>query len=198
MIQLSNDCLVFQLSDGQAIPCSVERFTLELVGDNAGLIDPEVIRNAAQGVLHYFREELGRTWVTLGEFSEALERVLRSFGLNVVAAPALNPDAAPAELPASASDSKGPDGADLGGLTGAAGETCELLFFNQLRSTVREQLETNTGCVCFKGLRRCAKRLVGAQRWCRRSARMSDQIVTFLRECLNAEAAGRDCALVVV
>jgi hypothetical protein len=197
MIQLSNDCLVFQLSDGQAIPCSVERFTLELVGDNAGLIDPEVIRNAAQGVLHYFREELGRTWVTLGEFSEALERVLRSFGLNVVAAPALNPEA-PAEFPASASEPKAPDGADLGGLTGAVGETSELIFFSQLRSTVRQQLETNTGCVCFKGLRRCAKRLVGAQRWCRRSARMSDQIVTFLRECLNAEAAGRDCALVVV
>jgi hypothetical protein len=198
MIQLSNDCLVFQLSDGQAIPCSVERFTLELVGENAGLIDPDVIRNAAQGVLHYFREELGRTWVTLGEFTEALERVLRSFGLNVIASPAVPGETPSDAVPMESAADKQLQGADLGRLTSTGGDTCELIFFNRLRSTVREQLDTNTGCVCFKGLRRCAKRLVGAQRWCRRSARMSDQIVSFLRDCLNAEAAGRDCALVVI
>jgi len=198
MIQLSNDCLVFQLSDGQAIPCSVERFTLELVGDNAGLIDPDVIRNAAQGVLHYFREELGRTWVTLGEFTEALERVLRSFGLNVVASPAAQGETPSDSSPTEPAGDSQLQGADLGLLTSTTGDACELIFFNHLRSTVRQQLETNTGCVCFRGLRRCAKSMVGAQRWCRRSARMSDQIVAFLRECLNAEAAGRDCALVVV
>jgi len=187
MIQLSNDCLVFQLSDGEAVPCSVEHFTLELVGDKAGEIDPDIIRNAAQAVLHYFRDEMQRTFVSLGEFTEALERVLQSFGFTVSAAPLPGKLPAPPALP----------GADLGRLTDTVEDLCEMLFFNQLRSTLREQLESDATCVRFRGLRRCAKRLVGAQRWCRRSERMSDQIVDFLRECLNADAAGRNCGLVV-
>ncbi|MBI3881908.1 MAG: hypothetical protein HY301_17835 [Verrucomicrobia bacterium] len=190
MIQLSNDCLVFQLSDGQAIPCSVERFTLELVGDAAAQVDPEIIRNAASAVLHYFREELGRTAVTLGEFTQALERVLRTFGLSVTAVPTADysePDAQLAPVPAEA--------AALDLLTAESGEMCELLFFNRLRSAMRERLGTSPSLVRFTGLRRCAKTLVGAQRWCPRSARMSEQIVDFMRDCLTAEAQGAQCAL---
>jgi hypothetical protein len=47
------------------------------------LVDPEILKNAAATVLHYFRVELCRDTVTLGEFSEALERVLRKFGVSV-------------------------------------------------------------------------------------------------------------------
>ena len=191
MIQLSNDCLVFQLSDGEAIPCSVEHFTLELVGDHAGDIDPDVIRNAAQAVLHYFRDEMQRTFVSLGEFTEALERVLMSFGFTVSAAPV------PGKPVLSQPSQPGDSGADLGRLADDSDAPWEMLFFNQLRSTLRDQLAADTRCVQFRGLRRCAKRLVGARRWCPRSERMSDQIVGFLRECLNADAAGRNCGLVV-
>lgn len=188
MIQLSNDCLVFQLSDGQAVPCSVERFTLELVGDAGASVDPEIIRNAATAVLHYFRQELNRSWVTLGEFTEALEKVLRSFGLHVSAS---------AVTGAAAESSSPEDVADLAVLSLASGNLCELAFFNHLRAALREKLTVSPQLVRFKGLRHCAKRLTGARRWCNRSERMSDQIVDFMRGCLTAEARGAECALMV-
>jgi len=41
---------------------------LELIGDTAEFLDEELIRNAAEAVVHYFKNELGRTTVSLGEF----------------------------------------------------------------------------------------------------------------------------------
>jgi hypothetical protein len=84
MIQLNPDCLVFQTADGDYIPCSAEFVTLELIGDAADLLDPELIQDASAAVLHYFKYELGRTHVSVGEFSMALEKVLRGFGLSVL------------------------------------------------------------------------------------------------------------------
>jgi hypothetical protein len=114
-----------------------------------------------------------------------------SFGFTVSAAPVPGKPALPQP------PQPGDPGADLGRLTDDADDPCEMLFFNRLRSTLRDQLASDTRCVQFRGLRRCAKRLVGARRWCPRSERMSDQIVSYLRECLNADAAGRNCGLVV-
>src|SRR5689334_14785218 len=83
MIQLNPDCLIFQTSSGENIPCSAELVTIELIGDAAKFLDPDIIRNASAAVLHYFKEELNRHYVTVAEFSEALEKVLRGFGLAV-------------------------------------------------------------------------------------------------------------------
>jgi hypothetical protein len=83
MIQLNPDCLIFQTSNGEHIPCSAELVTIELMGETASLVDPEVIRNASAAVLHYFKHELGRTSVSVAEFSSALEKVLRGFGFDV-------------------------------------------------------------------------------------------------------------------
>ena len=85
MIQLKADCLIFQTSDGEQIPCSAEWITLELMGEGAAWIDPAVVHNAAAAVLHYFKHELSRDFVSVGEFAVALERVLRGFGLSVYA-----------------------------------------------------------------------------------------------------------------
>jgi hypothetical protein len=41
------------------------------------------------------------------------------------------------------------------------------------------------------------KQLTGARRWTGRCERLEDQIVSYLRECLTAETAPPDCALVV-
>lgn len=206
MIQLNNDCLVFQLSNGESIPCSVERFTIELIGEAVAGIDSELIRNAAQAVLHHFRHDLKRATVTLAEFSEALEKVLRSLGLNVTTT-ATSPGG-----PAGEGDFEGantsflatPDAApmpetetDLAELAALTDGSFELDFFPRLRELMRESLQRTPRYLRFTGLRPCAKRLVGARRWSHRCSAMSDQIVDFLRECLNAETPAGQCALVV-
>lgn len=196
MIQLHNDCLLFQLADGEMIPCSVERFTFELVGDALGDVDADVIRNAASAVVHYFKSELKRTTITVGEFTQALEQVLRAFGLSVSATP-LEPGSVPpassATQPATAEESP----SDLAQIACESGKGFELAFFNRLRAEMRRQMSGAPRVVRFNGLRRCAKQLVGARRWNLRCQRMSDQIVDYLRECLCRETPVRACGLVV-
>ena len=53
MIQLHPDCLIFETSTGESIPCSAEVVTIELVGDSK--LDPQIVREAAAAVVYYFR-----------------------------------------------------------------------------------------------------------------------------------------------
>ena len=85
MIALQSDCLIFQLTNGESVPCSAEMITVEIVGNSEGLLDPEMLRHAAASVFHYFKNELERETVTVGEFARALEKVLRGLGLTLYA-----------------------------------------------------------------------------------------------------------------
>lgn len=91
MILLRPDFLAFEAPSGELIPCSAQQVVVELMGDAAQWLDQEVITNASQAVLHYFRHEKGRETVTMAEFVQALEQVLKGLGLQVKAsgAPAL-------------------------------------------------------------------------------------------------------------
>jgi len=184
MIQLHPDCLIFQTTSGEAIPCSAELVTVELMGDAADLLDPEIVRNAARAVLHYFKVEKGKTFVSVGEFSEALASVLRGFGLSV--------KQAAAETPRRITDS------DLRQLACESGKGFELAFFPRLRDELRQQLNQAPQIVRFTGLRSCVKQLSGARRWTGRCQRLNDQIVEFLRHCLTAERYAENCSLLVV
>src|SRR5207247_2657853 len=81
MILLRRDCLVFETSTGDRIPCSAHEVIRELLGNAAEWLDQDWLEHAAHAVLHYFQVEQGQTTVTLAEFSRALERVLRGLGL---------------------------------------------------------------------------------------------------------------------
>src|SRR6266566_150879 len=83
MILLRPDCLVFNTPNGESIPCSVHEVSIELLGQTADWVDRELVQNAALAVLHYFKEELGRTSVTVAEFSQALEQALTNLGLKL-------------------------------------------------------------------------------------------------------------------
>lgn len=172
--------------DGEAIPCSAQQMTVELLGEAAHLVDEEVVKNAAEAVLHYFKDELGRTSVTTAEFSQALERVLRGLGFEVQSQASVN-NASPrvAEY-------------DLRHLASESGKGFELIFFSRLRHELRLKLGESPHIVRFSGLRGCVKQLVGAKRWGTRCQRLNDQIVEYLRTCLSAEFGGRTCALVVL
>jgi len=80
MIALQSDCLLFQLASGESVPCSAEMINFEITGNSGGLLEPEMLRHAAASVFHYFKKELRRETVTVGEFAVALEKVLRKLG----------------------------------------------------------------------------------------------------------------------
>jgi hypothetical protein len=183
MIQLHPDCLIFQTSSGENIPCSAEVVTIELVGD--ANLDPDVVREAAAAVVCYFRNELGREHVSIEEFSSALQRVLRRLGYQVSG----NEDKPEITMAIT----------NLPEIASSSGKGFELFFFQRLRSELRHQLEQEETpqVLRFQGLRSCVKQLTGRQRWCPFCQRMNDQIVDYLRECFTAEH-GRDCNLVVV
>lgn len=186
MIQLHSHCLVFETANGEHIPCSVEDVSVEVIGEAVDQLDHDIVRQAAAAVLHYFKVERKQTIVTIAEFTAALEEVLRGLGLIVTSteqkpAPALAGPVAETSLD------------DLAAETGDGGE---LLFFPRLREEMRQQLSQSPRLVRFNGLHDCVKRLVGARRWCDRCRAMSDQIVGYLRQCLD-ENHRADCALVV-
>ena len=181
MIWLAGDCLVFQLANGDKIPFSSEMISVELMGESSGKFEPEVIRQAAAAVFHHFKEDLHRDTVTIGEFTQALEKALRGLGLRVVATEE-TPKPSPGDLVRLASES-GPGG--------------ELHFYPRLRAALRGQLSQSSRLVHFRGLRPCVKQLAGAQRWSPRCDSLRDQIVEYLRHCLCVESAEQGCSLVV-
>src|SRR5271170_6729862 len=184
MIALQSNCLFFQLASGESVPCSAEMISIELVGDANGFLDPEILRHAAASVFHYFKSELERQTVTIGEFSLALEKALRNLGLTI-------------RTGEFASRSQEIIETDLGLFTRQSDGSLELFFFPRLRDELRAQLRESPRMVRFRGLRACVKELAGAQRWSARCEKMRDQIVGYLRECLTAEPEQTDCALVV-
>ena len=183
MIQLKADCLLFEISTGETVPCSVENLTIECLGDAASWIEPELIRNAAAAVLHYFRIEQGLVQVPLGDFTLALEKVLRGFGFEV-----RSDDPAPL---------RGSSESDLQQLACRSGKGCELFFFPLLKEELQRTLQQTPAVVRFNGLRPCVKQLIGARRWSARCQQLSDQIVEFLRSCIAAGAPSQGCCLVV-
>jgi hypothetical protein len=184
MIALSSDCLLFQLANGESVPCSAQMINFEITGDAGGLLEPETLRHAAASVFHYFKEELRRETVTVGEFAVALEKVLRGLGF-VIRAGGIESRPMDAGV------------TDLGRLARESADSLELFFFPRLRAELRMQLRQSPRVVRFRGLRVCAKQLAGARRWSLRCEKLQDQIVEYLRGCLTAEPEQNECALVV-
>jgi hypothetical protein len=148
------------------------------------MIDAEMLRHAAASVFHYFKADLERETVTVGEFALALEKVLRNFGLTLYA------DEPPPLANQTVAD-------DLGHLARESADSLELFFFPRLRDALRAQLRQSPRVLRFRGLRGCVKQLAGARRWSVRCEKMQEQVVGYLRECLTAEPQQKNCALVV-
>jgi len=184
MITLASDCLLFELAGGESVPFSADMISVDLMGETALWFDPDFVRHAAKAVFHYFQRELGRQTVTLAEFAEALEKVLRGFKPN-------GPEPSERPTPSQVAQS------DLRRLASDSGHGCELFFFPRLRDELRQHLQQQPRMLRFHGLRGCVKQLVGAQRWTARCQVLEEQIVAYLRECLSAEVSQKELALVV-
>jgi hypothetical protein len=185
MIEFHADALWFQTPEGASIPRSVETVALELCDDAGCRLDPELVGHAAQAVLHYFKEDLGRNQVSVGEFARTLATVLRALG-------------SPLERRTETSAGDRPPETDLRRLACEAGGGFELVFFSRLRQELREILAHSPALVRFRGLRGCVKQLAGARRWNPRCQRINDQIVDYLRQCLSAEGPSQTCSLFIL
>lgn len=184
MILLRHDCLVFRTAEGEQVACSAAEVAAVLLGDAADDLGEHFVSNAVGAVLHFFKFDLDRTIVSVDEFSAALVKVLRGFGLDAY-------DQKQKSKPLKIAD------ADLRGLANDAGEGFELLFFSRLRDEVRARLVEAPQMIRFSGLRGCVKQMTGSRRWGRRCQFLNDQIVDYLRTCLGSETKGLDCALLV-
>ena len=182
MIALHSECLIFQFNNGESVPCSPGMICVEVVGQSEHAPDAEMLRHAAASVFHYFKFELHRETVTIGEFSLALEKVLQHLGYTI-------------HTGANAAEEVSK--ADLGCLAREAGDSLELFFFPRLRDELQHRLSKSPRVLHFHGLRGCAKQLARARRWSPRCEVIRDRIVEFLRECMNHEPEKSGCALVV-
>ena len=184
MIALASDYLLLETATGESIPYSASMVANELASGNMELFDPEFVHHAASAVFHYFKHELGRQTMSVGEFAGALENVLR--GLAVIPQAAANSLAQPSMAES-----------DLSLLARESGDGGELIFFPRLRSELRQHLQRGLRVLHFHGLRGCVKQLAGANRWNQRCQNLEAQIVAYLRECLSAEPGLTEVALVV-
>jgi len=184
MIALASDCLLFETSSGESVPFSAEMISVELTGEGIGVFDPEFLKNAASAVFHYFKHDLGRITVTVGEFAGALEKVLRGFGLE-------------SEPETKNYAQQRVVNSDLRRLASESGKGFELFFFHRLRDEMRHQLSQDPQVLRFRGLRSCVKQLTGAQRWSPRCQKLQDQIVEFLRNCFTSDVNQPECELLV-
>jgi hypothetical protein len=184
MITLAGECLLFETPTGEIIPYSADMVCVELPDDTRGLFDAEFVRQATQAVFHYFKADLGRKTVSVSEFAAALEKVLRGFAAK--AQPAAQPDSQPRVLEY-----------DLRRLALESGHGRELFFFPRLRAELQQHLQQGPRVLRFRGLRGCVKQLTGARRWSRRCRTLEGEIVAYLRECLSAESAVAELALMV-
>ncbi len=184
MIALASNCLLFELPNGESIPYSADMVEVELAQDTGGLFDPEFVSNATKAVFHYFKHELGRQSVSVGEFAGALEKVLRGF-------------AATAQSPLTPQSGARVLESDLYRLAQESGQGRELVFFPRLRTELQRHLRQGPRMLRFRGLRGCVKHLAGTRRWSPRCQTLEGEIVAFLRECLSAEPGPVDFALLV-
>jgi len=183
MIALREDCLLMQGQGGTYVPCSVDQLTLEFVGSAAELLDPETLKNAAAGVLHYFKHELGRPCVSVSEFAGALAKVLDGLGIKaeVTQVPVVSVTRV----------------LDLRVLANGSGKLGELEFFWRLRSLLREQLADAPERLEFHGLRGCVKQLAARRHWCQTCEQLEVWILELLRGWYAREPASAGTVLVI-
>ena len=185
MILLRPDCLVFETPGGENIPVSAELVSIELLGDSMAFIDPQIVKEAATAVLHHFKSDLGKDFVSIGEFTQVLEKTLNSLGFSVNSLQVERPQPKFTE-------------ADLRLLAWESGKGFELVFFSKLREQIQRSLDASPQVLRFHGLRGCVKQLIGARRWTTRCQSLNDQIVEFSRSCLTLEKRTPPCALLMV
>lgn len=175
MIQLDSDYLVLQAENGECFFCTPEGLSIEILGEWASGLEPELIQNAAEAVWHHFKKDKSREVVPVREFSEMLENALR--GLGLIAPKAVE--------------------IDLLQVAAQAGVRFELGFFADLRAELKKNLAASPVQIRFIHLRESAKQLTGCRRWNQACGEMHAKILAFLRGAWDTDARASQALLIV-
>lgn len=205
MIDLRRDCLLLVQGDGEALPCSAEDLAFEIIGP--GHVSKEVLRQCAAGVLHYFKQDLHRSRITIEEFSHALVRVLAGLGFDVELTE-LGPAAEEAGHPSapvatnSAHANGAPVGAmvhhiDLRGIAADVGKLGELDFFPRLKALLGKEMASGPCLMDCHGLRPAVKALLGRKQWTPACRELEARIVESLRRWCRMRAGSGPAGLLV-
>jgi hypothetical protein len=182
MILLRPDCLGFEVADQPALVAPAQWVAFALAGPAMGQRYAQEIQMATAAVVYYFQHDLGRTTVSVVEFATALDKALRGLGLGLERK---LPQAQLAMV------------TDLSTVLSQSGPGGELAFFVRLRQHLQDELRAGPATIRFCGLRSCVKRLLGRRRWTAQCQSYADEIVAFLRACLQADCRASPCALEV-
>jgi len=183
MIALDSDCLIFQMANGENIPCSADMVAVELAGDTGALFDPDFVQEATKAVFHYFKHELAGKPCPRANSPAPWKKCCVASRSRRKSCPT-RPRAGVLEC-------------DLCRLALECGPGRELFFFPRLRAELQRHLRQAPRGLRFRGLRRCVKQLAGARRWSPRCQTLEGEIVSYLRGCLSAETGPVDLALLV-
>lgn len=147
--------------------------TLEDSASRAGYAQWEYSPHVARALAQYLEEECRATALSVDDIEVMIRRSLAGIGFEDVAGVAeLSPPRVNIFLP------------ELAAQTGY-----ELLFYPSLRERLQEATRYQVRGVRLVGLRDCAKMLDAAQRWRANCRRVSAQIVSFSRRCLEDAGA---------
>lgn len=202
MIDLRTDCLLLVQGNGEALPCSAEDLAFEIIGP--GHVSKEILRQCAAGVLHYFKQDLHRSRITLEEFSHALVRVLAGLGFDVEVtelgaadesgqASIPGKETAPREATAVATVRH----LDLGGIAAEVGKLGELEFFPRLRALLNDGMASGPCTLDCHGLRPAVKALLGRKQWTPACRELEGRIVESLRRWCRTRAGAGPAGLLV-
>lgn len=174
MILLHPDCMILRMSDGKHLP----HFAESIAGDLHSSFDmsTELVHHAAFAVLHYFKKERGQDVVSFTEFSKVLKCILQKWTTK--------------------SGAQRTHHADLFEMLSETEWVLELAIFQCLRVRMRDLIRSSPVMIRFSGLRESVKRVLRARRWSAQCQTLNDQIVAFLRKCLDADSIS-DCAFIV-
>lgn len=200
MIDLHRDSILLVQENGEAIPFSAADISFDVVGPSIGSsgISTEILRQCTAGIVHYFKSDLGRSRITLAEFSEALVRVLAGFGYDIEVTGMTDGD------PLSLEGAKQPSTAapdvvplDLQHVAMDAGKMGELEFFPRLKTLMDERMAQGPRALDCHGLRPAVKQLLGRKQWSPACRELERRIVETLRHWYRSRALGRPTGLVV-
>lgn len=215
MIALVNEFLLVAKLDGGFIPCSVDQLTVELAGAAATELDPDWLKQAAAGILHYFKDELGQNQVTTAEFSDALARVLAGLGLTAVISSFDPATTEGGTVPQKDQTKPGPNlpsptvthpqakpitkvwKTDLQTIAAESKSLGELEFQRRLRARLDEAIAACPEAVEFSGLRECVKQLTGRKHWCEECRRLETWILEVVTARFSQKIGAGRCALLV-
>ena len=168
MIRMNDQALFMCFPDGRMEPLDLTALVGEIASQNQTLspnFEPWMVEHVVQSIVHYVRHQLNKDSVTLQDFIEIAQEVLKTF--------------------IEESESKPPEphqeNFDLYQLAQRAGHGFELRFYEMLRENIRDAAGRGKTAYVFTGLRRCVKLLAGKQRWRIRCRRLNDEIVEFIR-----------------